>query len=152
MFLYRLFRLNRVNFIHDLYNFTHANTAVYVSCFIKVTNVWLVRNLYIQQSKQSNVHSVKETSDKVPGFPQLLEKSWNFVIFAKYPGKMRQTLEIWGLLTVILHGNASPKTYQPHYTQHNIILTLHQSFLFYVYALFNAGKMALCKLFLKLQL
>ena len=23
-----------------------------------------------------------------------LEKSWNFVIFAKYPGKMRQTLEI----------------------------------------------------------
>ena len=81
-----------------------------------------------------------------------LEKSWNFVIFAKYPGKMRQTLEIRGLLTVILHGNASPKTYQPRYTQHNIILTLHQSFLFYVYALFNAGKMALCKLFLKLQL
>ena len=81
-----------------------------------------------------------------------LEKSWNFVIFAKYPGKMRQTLEIWGLLTVILYGNASPKTYQPRYTQHNIILTLHQSFLFYVYVLFNAGKMALCKLFLKLQL
>ena len=23
-----------------------------------------------------------------------LEKSWNFVIFVKYPGKMRQTLEI----------------------------------------------------------
>ena len=65
---------------------------------------------------------------------------------------MRQTLEIGGLLTVILHGNASPKTSQPRYTQHNIILTLHQSFLFYVYALFNTGKMALCKLFLKLQL
>ena len=39
-------------------------------------------------------------------------KILEFCHFAKYPGKMRQTLEILGLLTVILHGNASPKTYQ----------------------------------------
>ena len=38
-------------------------------------------------------HSSWKTWENGDSF-SILEKSWNFVIFAKYPGKMRQTLEI----------------------------------------------------------
>ena len=42
---------------------------------------------------QQGSHSSWKTWKNGDSFSSL-EKSWNFVIFAKYPGKMRQTLEI----------------------------------------------------------
>ena len=42
---------------------------------------------------QQGSHSSWKTWKNGDSFSSL-EKSWSFVIFAKYPGKMRQTLEI----------------------------------------------------------
>ena len=56
-----------------------------------------IRPEQAKQQKRRENYRVPTAPGK-PGKPgdsfSSLEKSWNFVIFAKYPGKMRQTLEI----------------------------------------------------------
>ena len=81
-----------------------------IDCLIKVLvypkspNVLtaILLHCYMLQSKNQSTallaahqgsHSSWKTWKNGDSFSSL-EKSWNFVIFAKYPGKMRQTLEI----------------------------------------------------------
>ena len=56
---------------------------------------WFYPDLQTFQSETipQGSHSSWKTWKNGDSFSSL-EKSWNFVIFAKYPGKMRQTLEI----------------------------------------------------------